>query len=440
MVVRASYIPDEGFLGISAQLTSAAFIFSRDCHLTGGFAFWSWLAGPHAGDFVLTLGGYHPDYAVPAHYPKVPRLGFNWRVDDDINVKGEIYYALTASALMAGGNLQATWEKGSLKAWFSVGANFIIAWKPYHYDATMYVDIGVSYTFHFFGTQQLNVNVGADLHIWGPEFSGKAHIKLSVISFDITFGSDSPQRAKEIDWPNFKASFLPPDSQVSGVAISQVCSVAIKDGLSKNSDAGWVVNPKEFTLVTNSVIPSTEAYIGDAAVSGADGGAALGIAPMAVASYVARQTVRILKDGNPKEGHFDFVPVRKKVPAAMWGRSFSPSLNGPAFVENALAGFEIRPKDRPRPGATAAINPDVLQYSTETVADAFKWESFAEFVPGAGSDTERRLAVKHSLASAAAAAARSQLLTAFGMQTTVTADAAAADALLAAPQTGTLAA
>ncbi len=432
MAVRASYVPDEGFLGVSAQLTAAAFIFSRDCHLTGGFAFWSWFAGEHAGDFVLTLGGYHPNYKVPAHYPKVPRLGFNWHVDDNINIKGEIYYALTASTLMAGGSLRATWESDNLKAWFSVGANFIIPWKPYYYDATMYVDVGVSYTFHFFGTHQLNVNVGADLHIWGPEFSGKAHIKLSIISFDITFGSNSSQRARSIDWPTFKASFLPPDSQV--------CSVAIKDGLSKDSDAGWVVNPKEFTLVTNSVIPSTEAYSGATAMVGAGGGAALGIAPMSVASYVARQTVKILKNGRPYEDHFDFVPVRKKVPAAMWGRSFSPSLNGAAFVEGALAGFEIRPKARPQAGATAAIDPGVLQYSSETVADAFKWESFAEFVPAAAGDAERRRDIKVTLAEPMTAAARGHLLGAFGLQTTVTITAAAADALLAAPSFGALAA
>jgi hypothetical protein len=432
MAVKASYVPDDGFLGVSARLTSASFILSRDCHLTGGFAFWSWLSGEHAGDFVLTLGGYHPDYKVPAHYPTVPRLGFNWRVDGNISIKGDIYCALTASTLMAGGSLQATWESGSLKAWFSVGANFIIAWKPYHYDATMYVDIGVSYTYHFFGTHHLNVNVGADLHIWGPEFAGKAHIKLSVISFDIEFGSGSSKTAKPIDWPTFKASFLPADSQV--------CTLAIKDGLTKDSDAGWVVNPKEFKLVTNSLVPASEAYTGSTVVSGAGGGAALGIAPMAVGSYVGRHTITIRKDGKPYEDQFDFVPVKKKVPAAMWGRSFSPSLNGAAFVENALAGFEIKPKAKPKAGATAAIDPGVLQYSSEPVPEAFAWEVFAEFVPGAGSDAERTSAVKRSLADLNVADARSQLLSAFGIQTTVTAGGDSVNSFLAAPQTGTLAA
>lgn len=432
MSLKAGYVPDDGLLAISAQLTPASFILSRDCRLTGGFAFWSWFAGAHEGDFALTLGGYHPGYQVPAHYPKVPRLAFNWQVGSNINLKGEMYYALTASTLMAGGSLQATWESDSLKAWFNVGADFVIAWKPYHYDATMYVDIGVSYTYHFFGTHHLTANVGANLHLWGPEFSGTAHIKLSVISFDVNFGSGAAPSAQPIDWATFKASFLPADSQV--------CSLSLKDGLTTASAAGWIVNPKTFTLVSNSIIPATEAYAGATAIAGAGGNAPLGIAPMAVNSYVARHTINITKNGASRVSLFEFVPVRKKAPAALWGRSFTPALNGAAFVENALAGFEIRPAVAPLAGTTAAIDPGVLQYSSEEVNNAFHWEEFDEFVAGTGHDAARTQAIKNSLASSTVGAARAQLLSAFGLTATVTVTSAAADALLAAPQTGTLAA
>jgi len=29
---------------------------------------------------VITLGGYHPAFQKPTHYPEVPRLGLNWNV------------------------------------------------------------------------------------------------------------------------------------------------------------------------------------------------------------------------------------------------------------------------------------------------------------------------------------------------------------------------
>ena len=35
MAVKASFVPDEGFLGVAAQLTPASYVLSRDCHLTG---------------------------------------------------------------------------------------------------------------------------------------------------------------------------------------------------------------------------------------------------------------------------------------------------------------------------------------------------------------------------------------------------------------------
>ena len=49
--------------------------------LTGGFAFALWWKGPLAGQFVLTMGGYHPDFHRDG-YPDVPRLGLVWRISD----------------------------------------------------------------------------------------------------------------------------------------------------------------------------------------------------------------------------------------------------------------------------------------------------------------------------------------------------------------------
>ncbi len=52
--------------------------------------------------------GYHPRFKVPAHYPRVPRLGFNWRIGDTVVIKGQPYFALCAHAVMAGGALETS--------------------------------------------------------------------------------------------------------------------------------------------------------------------------------------------------------------------------------------------------------------------------------------------------------------------------------------------
>ncbi len=66
MTLLATYDPAEGVLGVQAQLTQNSFVLSKNCRLTGGFAFYSWFSGAHAGDFVVSLGGYHPNFSKPA--------------------------------------------------------------------------------------------------------------------------------------------------------------------------------------------------------------------------------------------------------------------------------------------------------------------------------------------------------------------------------------
>ena len=58
------------------MLAPSSFLLDPACHLTGGFAFCLWFGdNPHAGDFVVTIGGYHPAFAPPSYYPVVPRSG-----------------------------------------------------------------------------------------------------------------------------------------------------------------------------------------------------------------------------------------------------------------------------------------------------------------------------------------------------------------------------
>ncbi|MFL5804864.1 MAG: DUF6603 domain-containing protein [Roseiflexaceae bacterium] len=453
MALKASFIPDQGFLGVAAQLTSASYIISRDCHLTGGFAFYSWFPIPgftvaNAGDFALTLGGYHPAFRAPAHYPRVPRLGINWKVNSELAIKGEAYYALTPSALMAGVLVDATWNSGNLKAWFHAGADFIIAWKPYFYDAHAFASLRVSYRFEFFGTHEINVDVSADLHLWGPEFSGTARIKLSVVEFDIAFGARTLPKADPISWPKFKESFLPhPDGQ----GAIPCCSISIKDGLVRkiepNAGNGQarssaaspgappesvgVINPKRFVLITNSVIPSTAAKGARVEVAGL-GLSPVGVAPMAVAKggLTSTHTISITLNGSAAEGHFTFTPIVKNVPAALWGGDLKPDLNGPRFVDRALSGFEIRPMQDVEPDRGSASSRDDWQYNQAPVVPSYSWES--QQPPTAGDDGASRGRIKDTIVAAETAGARARLLDALEIDAKIDLDPSAVGALIAA--------
>jgi hypothetical protein len=449
LALRATFAPDDGFFGINAQLTQNSYLLSRDCHLTGGFAFYSWFGEQHHGDFVLTVGGYHPRFSRPEHYPVVPRLGFNWQVDSNLMLKGSAYYALMPSMLMAGGGLSATWEDGNLKAWFDASMDFLIAWKPYHYEADFHISLGASYTFWFFGTQHITVHIGADVSIWGPEFSGKVYIDLSILSFTVRFGPQQSPSITPIDWPQFRQSFLPEDSKV--------CTVAVRDGLVQHaepdgtadggSDGMVTINPRELVLATDSVVPSKTALRGEADHETAlpTDGATLGfgIGPMNKKDGDLRTTQRVVitHDDKPADDHFEYRPLTKNLPFALWGGELSPSMSNPQMVNDMLTGYEIRPKAPLEPGDAPGIPRSALQSATPlfTEDDSFGWLSPAPFVPEAPDDDgERRRLIEQTIDSEQVRASRANIAGALFADGVLDLDGFDADEFLAAPQVGTI--
>ncbi len=416
LALRATFVPDDGFFGISAQLTPNSFLLSRDCHLTGGFAFYSWFGEQHPGDFVLTVGGYHPRFSRPDHYPVVPRLGFNWQVNSNLLLKGSAYYALTPSMLMAGGALNATWQDGNLKAWFDASMDFLIAWKPFHYEVDFHISVGASYTFHFFGTHHITAHVGADVNIWGPEFSGQARVDLSIVSFTIRFIKTPKGQMQAQDWVHFRQSFLPQDSKV--------CTIVIRGGMAHpeqasdaapSGDALVMINPHELVLATDSVIPSKAGARGvkehETALPTTGATLTVGVGPMNRQAVEATHRIIITYGNDAADDWFEYRPLTKSLPYALWGGVLRPALNQPQLVANMLTGYEIRPKAPLEPSNPPTIARSALQNPVPvfTEHDAFEWKAPAPFVATAGSEVERRDAIGRTIVAQEVAARRQAL-------------------------------
>ena len=189
LALKARYNSQEGVLSIQAQLTDNSYLFTRDCQLTGGFAFFIWFTN---GQFVLTLGGYNPVFTKPPEFPDVPRLGFHFGIGSIIVIKGGAYFALTNSCVMAGGSLNATASIGPVSAWFNAFIDFLVSWDPFAYEFDVGVEIGfsVSVTICFFGCVTIGITLsrGAQLKIEGPPFHGTASIDAYVTTITISFG------------------------------------------------------------------------------------------------------------------------------------------------------------------------------------------------------------------------------------------------------------
>lgn len=421
LLLRARFSLDEGVISVEAQLGSDSYILSKACRLTGGFAVYFWFDGDHAGDFVITLGGYHPEFKKPAHYPTVPRLGFNWQVGDCLSLKGEMYFALCAHAIMAGGRLEASFKLGSLWANFIAEAHFLISWKPYYYDILIQVRIEA-------GLGWLGpVCLGVKLHLWGPEFGGTATFKIVFVKVTIEFGDQSSRLPTPIDWETFKESFLPGDEAV--------CTITVTQGLVRQLETAegtplFIVNAKEFELVTNSVIPTKQASYHTDSLTKGQAKTHFGARSMGIKDDDLETThnIKITRDGvDVNKSEFSFEPATQQIPTGLWGdarvttsrstgssteRLLPPEPNEQQFLDNTLSGFRILPGNPPAPGNTQSIDAAKLQYDIVPIKDAYAWKNIPAFAANSASDESRKATMKNSIASTSNK--RNQLLQSLG--------------------------
>jgi hypothetical protein len=411
LAIKVTFTQASGLLAAEARLTDNSYIFSKNCKLTGGFAFYCWFGPEHEGDFVVTLGGYHPRFQRPDHYPVVPRLRIYWPISSNLSVLGEAYFALTPSCLMAGGKLEAVYQAGNLRAWFVAHADFLINWKPFYYDIEIGVRIGVSYRFSFFGIRTtLSIELGASVHIWGPPFGGRARISLWIISFTISFGQRRIADPPRLSWEEFHQSFLPP-SEAHAAALETaaepdplVCIIRITSGLIREKDVEEgggkrktlkVMNAHEFSLTTESLIPSTGVRVTNCNAT-EDGQTnkvkPLGIRPMGMRELNSEHTVTFTKkDENVKDGWDKYIQhslTRKNFPYALWSNDTS-RLSRPSAetIKDVVCGVRVSLKHREPSHGLASI--DLKKFEYEDIPKAIGWKEFTlpEIIPAPGKKT-----------------------------------------------------
>jgi len=331
----ARLAPSEGVFAVQAQLSPNSYLLSESCVLTGGFAFFSWFgSNPNAGDFVLTLGGYNPGFVVPSYYPTVPQVGFDWSLDSSISISGGAYFALTPAAFMVGGDLDAVYRSGNLKAWFDAHADMLVQWVPFQFKAGIGINIGASYTLDFLGaTMTMSVELGCDLELWGPPTGGTVSVDWSIISFTIPFG-EQPQSAGTMSWTDVQG-VLPP-SPVS-IAPAAGLTASVPANISSTNDDGdptpptWIVRAGKFAFNTSSAIPANSYDAGQAG-QGTVSADTFNVVPLDSdwQGVTATHAVQIQDaNGNDITQYFTVTSsAQGKLPGAIWGTQQSSPLAG----------------------------------------------------------------------------------------------------------------
>ena len=344
----------KGIFKVEGQLTPASFILDKDCKLKGGFSLCYFFEGSgHNGDWVFSIGGYHPSYVPPAWYPKPQRVGVSWVLDSNITISGEAYFAVTPKCCMGGGKLDLTFQSGQLQAWFNAYADFLVNYSPFSFMADIGVSIGISYTVSVGClTKHFGVNFGCSLHMHGPPVAGYVRVAWSIISFDIYFGNANETTAP-LNWNQFQdlirqdgktisnqlpAPLLLKASATNGLMSSpdtdpeKQISTA-DDTASAISPVMWNVNHAIFSFDIVSMFPTTTVVLNNQTLGIYDGfyGTAkdtfgvsktiddVAMRPMQIKQKISSTlSVTITNDQDKSTVGFKAVQLVKQVPTALW--------------------------------------------------------------------------------------------------------------------------
>ncbi len=313
LALLAHFSTREGVFLIQAQLTDNSWLLYEDVRLTGGFAFALWWKGPLAGQFVLTMGGYHPDFRVPQGYPLVPRLGLVWQVSDAIVIKGGSYFALTSEALMAGLDIEVSLDFGWVWAKVAFGAHGIVYFDPFWFEVMAYARIsaGLHIDLGWFGEISISITIGAQIKVWGPDFAGRAEFEIGPCTIPVEFGSRDAVQAITLAWDAFVGKYL----EDAGGAARAFSAITGRGTLPTATDQpegaptadGTAALPfcvfAEFEVLVTTSVPATHVAAGGAPVAvplvlSSGSGTTLGLAPMGAAGLTSTMRLTLQRKVN----------------------------------------------------------------------------------------------------------------------------------------------
>ncbi|HEY9130457.1 MAG TPA: DUF6603 domain-containing protein [Dyella sp.] len=347
---------------VDAQVSPGSYILDPKARLLGGLALriWGKDTETQRRGFVLTLGGYHPAFSPPDHFPRPPRLGYQYQLGP-VKVSGTVYAALTDNLLMAGGLLDAQFDSGGdlrLQAWLQAQLNALLQWKPFYYDVHVGVRVGVSASVKiWFVKVRVSLEVGAQLNLYGPPLGGRAQVHVWFATFTFPIGSGK-QSIPAIPWEDF-AQQIPSPLQLTLQLGMLVDIHPTEEATLRNADGPTPVTADTFTIAAITAIPN-----GTVTVNGIQQGQALGavpIRPMRRSAITTGLVITITRGNTPISlTGWRIATERRGVPNALWGDLNGGGLNGAPQRTDRYTYVEIR---APEP----VIGPSLAEISTQTL-------------------------------------------------------------------------
>ncbi|MFF6946830.1 DUF6603 domain-containing protein, partial [Streptomyces lavendulae] len=365
----------ENLLSMDVAIAPGSYVLDPACALTGGLALYVWTGGTRKGEFILTAGGYHPQFDVKNGYPRVARLGFVWNKSKLVTMKGECYAAVTNSAFMIGGELAVVFAAGGnfrIEAWAVVRAHALLQWKPFYADIFVGISLGIAATVKvLFIRVRVSIEIGVDLHIWFSEFGGRARVKLFFTSFTFDLNGSERKGSKPVGWNEF-TMLLPAPIRVTPLKGIFHNDPGSTDLLS--TSATLPVSADDFTVSTDTDIPASRITLNGRPPS-IDGRPLpdddpVAIRPMDLSGVYSEHKVEVWRNDvpfNPDLEGWTVEVIRRDVPASLWGEPLDDPYDAieEEMLPDRMVGLRIavpvpRPEGKVGPIASASVGVEGL--------------------------------------------------------------------------------
>ena len=173
---------------------------------------------------------------------------------------------------MAGVDVEVTADFGWAWARVAFGAHGIVYFDPFWFEVIAYARISAGVKIKtFFGTISFSISIGAQIKVWGPEFSGRATLEVGPCDITVGFGSERRVEPRTLNWAEFVAKYLEdagggrPGCCLRSPAAAR-CPAATNGGRSAPTSDGTPGRPfevfAEFEITVVTMVPTARIDLG----------------------------------------------------------------------------------------------------------------------------------------------------------------------------------
>lgn len=217
--------------------------------------------------FLLSIGGFHPDFVAPAGFPELQRITVPIGMDDNPRLTLEGYLAVSSNTFQVGASASLYVSKAGFSLTGDVAFNALFTFLPFHFVA----DFSGKVALNRGSTQLAAIRLEALISGTTPwRAHGEACLEIRFlpdicVGFDASFGLDVQELLDAIDpWPALKASIEDVVSWVSGGTTGLPSGITLVGA----GSTGAFLDPASALSVRQSVVPLARRItrVGEAAV------------------------------------------------------------------------------------------------------------------------------------------------------------------------------